>query len=54
MSRLADSGKLLPTSHEHSELLDLIKDGDAAGAARLMRQHIGHVRGSWATGTADE
>jgi DNA-binding GntR family transcriptional regulator len=54
MSRLADSGQLLPTSHEHSQLLDLIRDRDAAGAARLMRQHIGHVRGSWATGTADE
>jgi DNA-binding GntR family transcriptional regulator len=53
MSRLADSGQLLPTSHEHTQLLDLIRDGDAAGAARLMRQHIGHVRGAWATGTAD-
>jgi DNA-binding GntR family transcriptional regulator len=54
MSRLADSGQLLPTSHEHSELLELIRDGDAAGAARLMRQHIGHVRGAWATGAAEE
>jgi DNA-binding GntR family transcriptional regulator len=54
MSALADSGKLLPTSHEHAQLLDLIRNKDAAGAARLMRQHIGHVRGSWATGTADE
>ena len=54
MSALAESGQLLPTSHEHSALLDLIRDRDAAGAARLMRQHIGHVRGSWATGTADE
>jgi DNA-binding GntR family transcriptional regulator len=54
MSALAESGKLLPTSHEHIQLLDLINHKDAAGAARLMRQHIGHVRGSWATGTADE
>lgn len=54
MSALADSGQLLPTSHEHAHLLDLIRNKDAAGAARLMRQHIGHVRGSWATGTADE
>ena len=54
MSALADSGHLLPTSHEHIELLDLIKAQDAAGAARLMRQHIGHVRGSWATGTAED
>lgn len=54
MSRLADSGQLLPTSHEHTELLELIRDGDADGAAALMQQHIGHVRGSWATGTAEE
>ena len=54
MATLADSGKLLPTSHEHAELLDLIRDRDTDGAARLMRQHIGHVRGSWATGAADE
>lgn len=52
MSALATSGQLLSTSREHTELLDLIKDNDAAGAARLMRQHIGHVRGSWAAGTA--
>jgi DNA-binding GntR family transcriptional regulator len=54
MSALADSGQLLPTSHEHTELLDLIREGDAAGAARLMRQHIGHVRGSWATGAPEQ
>jgi DNA-binding GntR family transcriptional regulator len=54
MSRLADSGQLLPTSQEHVQLLDLIRDRDAAGAARLMRQHIGHVRGSWATGAAGD
>jgi DNA-binding GntR family transcriptional regulator len=54
MAALAGSGTLLPTSHEHAELLDLIRDSDAAGAARLMRQHIGHVRGAWATGAPDE
>jgi DNA-binding GntR family transcriptional regulator len=53
MSALADTGQLLPTSHEHTELLELIRSQDADGAARLMRQHIGHVRGSWATGIAD-
>lgn len=54
MSRLADSGQLLPSSHEHTELLEKIRDRDAAGATRLMRRHIGHVRGSWATGAAEE
>jgi DNA-binding GntR family transcriptional regulator len=53
LSALADSGQLLPTSHEHAELLELIRQQDADGAANLMRRHIGHVRGSWATGIAD-
>jgi len=53
MSALASSGQLLPTSQEHLQLLELIRDGDAAAAARLMRQHIGHVRTSWATGAAE-
>lgn len=54
MAALAGAGQLLPTSQEHLQLLDLIRDGDAAAAARLMRQHIGHVRGSWATGAAED
>jgi DNA-binding GntR family transcriptional regulator len=53
LSALAGTGQLLPSSHEHAELLELIRAQDAEGAARLMRQHIGHVRGSWATGIAD-
>ncbi|HST48672.1 GntR family transcriptional regulator [Jatrophihabitans sp.] len=53
LSALAGSGQLLPTSHEHAELIELIRRQDADGAADLMRQHIGHVRGSWATGIAD-
>lgn len=53
MSSLAESGELLLTSHEHSRLLELIRDRDATGAARLMQEHIGHVRGAWATGTTD-
>jgi DNA-binding GntR family transcriptional regulator len=47
---LAHAGALKPTAHEHTELLDLICAQDARGAAKLMRQHISHVRGSWATG----
>lgn len=45
---LADRGALVPTAHEHAELLDLLAAGDAAGAEELMRRHIGHVRGIWA------
>lgn len=45
---LAERGELVPSAHEHSELLDLVAAGDAAGAERLMRRHIGHLRGIWA------
>jgi DNA-binding GntR family transcriptional regulator len=45
---LADRGELVPSSHEHAELLDLIAAGDAEGAERLMDRHIRHVRGIWA------
>lgn len=45
---LAERGELAASALEHVELLDLIAAGDTAGAAELMRRHIGHVRGSWA------
>jgi DNA-binding GntR family transcriptional regulator len=45
---LAERGELVPSAHEHAELLDLVLAGDAEGAERLMRRHIGHVRGIWA------
>ncbi|PVE04156.1 GntR family transcriptional regulator [Streptomyces scopuliridis] len=51
---LAEHDELIPSSHEHSELLDLIKEGDADGAEQLMRRHIGHVRGIWAEESAAE
>jgi DNA-binding GntR family transcriptional regulator len=40
---------LVPSAHEHAELLDLLAAGDSEGAESLMRFHIGHVRGIWAT-----
>lgn len=45
---LAERGALTPSAHEHSALLDLIERRDADGAEKLMRRHIGHVRGIWA------
>jgi DNA-binding GntR family transcriptional regulator len=45
---LADRDALVPSAHEHAELLDLLAAGDADGVERLMRGHIGHVRGIWA------
>jgi DNA-binding GntR family transcriptional regulator len=49
---LAERGALVPSAHEHAELLDLIAAGDADGAERLMDHHLRHVRGIWA-GVAD-
>jgi DNA-binding GntR family transcriptional regulator len=48
-SALADRDELLPTLREHVELLDLIEQGDAEGAADLMARHIDHVRHEWAS-----
>jgi DNA-binding GntR family transcriptional regulator len=45
---LADADKLVPSSREHAEILDLIEAKDPDGAENLMRHHIGHVRGIWA------
>ncbi len=48
LTRLAETGELVPSAREHVEMLDLIEAGDRAGLERLMRVHIGHVRGRWA------
>jgi DNA-binding GntR family transcriptional regulator len=48
LKALAERDQLIPSSHEHAELLDLIEARDADGAEELMRRHIGHVRGIWA------
>lgn len=45
---LASRDALVPSAHEHAELLDLLEAGDADGVEDLMRRHIGHVRGIWA------
>ncbi|KXK61203.1 GntR family transcriptional regulator [Micromonospora rosaria] len=48
LTRLAEAGELMPSAREHIEMLDLIEAGDRSGLERLMRAHIGHVRGRWA------
>lgn len=51
---LARTGKLAASSDEHHELIQLLmaREGDQAEA--LMRRHIGHSRGSWATGVVED
>jgi DNA-binding GntR family transcriptional regulator len=48
LQTLAETGRLLPSSREHAELVRLIEAGDPDGAEHLMRQHLAHVRGIWA------
>jgi DNA-binding GntR family transcriptional regulator len=48
LSGLAERGELATSAAEHGQLLEFIAAGDTAGLEALMRQHIGHVRGSWA------
>jgi DNA-binding GntR family transcriptional regulator len=45
---LADANKLVPSSREHAEILDMIESRNADAAEELMCHHIGHVRGIWA------
>ncbi|WP_198418899.1 GntR family transcriptional regulator [Cryobacterium psychrophilum] len=45
---LAESGELIATAQEHTELLDLLEVRDAVGAKILMERHFGHIRGVWA------
>lgn len=50
LKTLSESNRLADSAQEHHELLDLIESGDADAARELMRRHIGHARGLWATG----
>lgn len=50
LKALSESHRLADSAHEHHELLDLIEAGNGPAARELMRRHIGHARGLWATG----
>lgn len=50
LSSLHRRGALTDSAREHLTLLALLSEGDASGAERLMRDHIRHVRGIWASG----
>lgn len=45
---IEDGSAAFAAFHEHQEILDLLAARDADAAERLMRRHIGHVRGEWA------
>lgn len=48
LDRVAGSDSFQHSLREHSDLLDAIEAGDSEAAARVMRAHLGHVRGLWA------
>jgi DNA-binding GntR family transcriptional regulator len=48
LQALAERGELVASAREHEQLVDLVLAQNAEGAARVMRHHIGHVRGAWA------
>jgi DNA-binding GntR family transcriptional regulator len=47
LNDLVQSGRLVASAREHHELLDLLRAGDAAATAEMMRGHINHTRGLW-------
>jgi len=49
LAELVRRRRLESSAAEHLEILDALADRDASRAEALMRRHIGHVRGLWAT-----
>ncbi len=44
---LIESGRLVESAEEHHELLDALREGDAAHTRSLITSHIKHTRGLW-------
>jgi DNA-binding GntR family transcriptional regulator len=53
LPHLAKSGLLMVAVKEHAELLDAIKQKDAASTESVMRRHLEHTRGIWAGRSED-
>lgn len=51
LKSLNENNQLMGSAHEHHQLLDFMENGDSENAVQLMRRHIEHARGLWATGT---
>ncbi|WP_020498556.1 GntR family transcriptional regulator [Sciscionella marina] len=47
---LAARHQLEGSAQEHADILDAVAAGDGAATERLMRRHLAHTRGTWATG----
>lgn len=53
LDRLLEEHRLTASAREHASLLEALLRRDAAEAEQLMRRHIGHVRGIWASAEED-
>ncbi|MEW2401331.1 GntR family transcriptional regulator [Streptomyces sp. NPDC046862] len=51
LTALAEAGRLRTSAEEHLELLDALVARDTEAARKVMTQHLGHVRGLWASTT---
>ncbi|MPY56857.1 GntR family transcriptional regulator [Streptomyces spongiae] len=49
LTALADAGRLETSAKEHLQLLDALVARDTEAARKVITQHLGHVRGLWAT-----
>jgi DNA-binding GntR family transcriptional regulator len=47
LAKLVEDERLTHSAEEHLEILDALGAHDAELAERIMRRHIGHVRGLW-------
>jgi len=50
LTALAERGLLQASAEEHAELLDALLARDEPAVRAVMTRHLGHVRGSWASG----
>jgi DNA-binding GntR family transcriptional regulator len=50
LSRLAESGQLVDTVREHSEMIEHVKQRQVAAVEQVITRHIGRVRTDWASG----
>ncbi|GAA3837644.1 GntR family transcriptional regulator [Streptomyces phyllanthi] len=53
LTALAKAGRLEKSAEEHLELLDALLAEDTETARKVITQHLGHVRGLWATDMAE-
>lgn len=53
MSVLSNTGRLMETADEHTEILEAIRYGDRARTEELMRLHLSHIRNEWAEPSAE-